>query len=165
MSESVAHRVRSAGLPQEYSLALFINDIPIPRKSWSTHMPACDWEGVTCDETHNVVELEWKGFGLSGAFQWSSLPNSLLLLNLSSAYNRDVDGLYKYKKGEIPYVRFSLLPRALLELLLIDLGISGSLEVNDLPPTLRVLDLSENNLQGSVNFTGLPGTMGSIRFE
>ena len=157
MSDGVPHRVRGAGLPQEYALALFIKDIPNPQKSWSTHTPACEWDRVMCDEKNNVERLEWYGIGLSGEFQWSCLPNSLLHLNLSSDYSSD--GTFKYLKGEISHVDFASLPRGLLELFLYDLGICGSLEVSDLPPSLRVLDLYGNNIQGSVDFTALPETM------
>ena len=157
MSDSVAHRVRRADLPQEYTLALFIKSLPNPRKSWSTHTPACEWEGVKCNEKNSVERLEWSGLGLSGEFQWSSLPSSLLHLNLSSGFN--YNSTCVYLKGEIPHVDFASLPRGLLELILKELGISGSLEVSDLPPSLRILDLYGNNIQGSLDFTAFPETM------
>ena len=150
MSDRVAHRVRGAELPQKYALALFIKTFPNSLESWTTHTPACEWERVKCDETNNVVRLEWGLLGLSGEFQWSSLPNSLLHLNMRSGF---------FRFDEIPHVDFASLPRGLLELILSDLSISGSLEVSDLPPSLRVLNLNGNNIQGSVNFTALPETM------
>ena len=70
-----------------------------------------------------------------------------------------------FRFDEIPHVDFAALPRGLLELILSDLGISGSLEVNDLPPSLHLLDLCRNNIQGSVNFTAFPETMIEINLS
>ena len=141
-SSSRIGKVRGTFLPVEYELAKLISDVENPHESWSTTTPACEWDGVDCNDKGEVIEVSWGFRGLLGTLHWEHLPRSLTSL---SVYNNQLRGP----------VDFSSLPRGLAHLWISSNAFSGELHFEHLPPGLRILNISNCHFSGFVDFSCL----------
>ena len=142
ISTSRAGKVRGMKLPLEYDLAKFISEIENPYPSWSTATPACEWDGVKCNNKGDVTEINWSSRQLRGVLHWEHLPQSLILLNI---HNNQLCG----------NVDFSALPRGLQRMWIGENLFSGELHFKDLPPTVTVLNASSCRFSGHVDFLSI----------
>ncbi|KAL3515790.1 hypothetical protein ACH5RR_022692 [Cinchona calisaya] len=124
--------------------------------NWSVSDDCCFWEGVACDKNHRVTRLWLPSRGLVGkvSVSFSSLNH---LQQLNFAHNR--------LSGPLPDGLFGLLPR----LEMIDLsnnGLSGQLNPYDqLPRTIKTVDLSSNNFEGMIQSSFLQSSLNLISFN
>ncbi|KAL6969065.1 Tyrosine-sulfated glycopeptide receptor 1 [Sarracenia purpurea var. burkii] len=126
------------------SFSLNISTIPSSSSSplnWSSGVDCCLWEGIGCDQNHQVVRLWLPSRGLRGT-PLPSLQNLTLLSQLNLSHNS--------LSGPIPDGFFM----SLNQLQIIDLSynrISGQLPSPDsLPVSIRTVDLSSNQLNGII---------------
>ena len=75
ISRPCAAKVSSITVPQEYDLIRLIQNMQERPPSWNTDTPACEWEGVECDEKNQVKEFSWC-FENLGFLVWKYLPQS-----------------------------------------------------------------------------------------
>ena len=87
-------KVRGVGLPQEYELAQFISGIKNSHISWNTSTPACEWNGVICEDGKHVTNINWRERMLSGALRWNSLPRTVN--KFSAAHNNHTGPVHLY---------------------------------------------------------------------
>ena len=162
-------KVRGTSLPQEYALVKFLANVTHDSGTWSTHTPACAWNGISCDGKDRVVEIRIGGEGLSGTLDVSSLPASLLLLNTASnklcgsvafcSLPGELQQLilrYNFFTGLVDLTR---LPFGLQSLSLQSNRFSGTIDLASLPPTLHSIYLGCNNLDGGLDLSSLPRTL------
>ena len=104
---------------------------------------------VKCDEEKNVREIVWDGCHLWGSPSWKDLPNTLIHLDLSCHTSCGYPGLNST-------VKLQDLPRSLKY---IDLSFNkfyGSLDLSTLPPQLENAFFNSNEFSGSLDLTHLP---------
>ena len=85
-------KIRGAILPQEYDLERLVADISPRHSSWTVAIPACKWEGVTCNEQEEVTEinLDLDSFDsslngeLSGLLHLQHLPRTVLRTSVTA---------------------------------------------------------------------------------
>ena len=81
-----AAKVSVANLPLEYQLARLIRNIENPHNTWDTDTPACEWEGVECNEQGEPDDIYWEQmedsegpdhweYGLKGSLDLTDIPN------------------------------------------------------------------------------------------
>ena len=88
-------KVSAANLPQEYHLVRLLAEVHNLDESWSLDTPACEWEGVGCNEREEVSRMEWGQLDLSGAMNLIYLPHSLY----------DFDARQNALEGAVPLTR------------------------------------------------------------
>ena len=135
-------KVRGTFLPVEYELEKFINDVENPHESWSTATPACEWDGVKCNDKGDVIRISWDGRKLRGILRWEHLPRFLTAL---SVCNNQLRGP----------IDFSSLPEGLTHLWISLNAFSGELHFEHLPPGLKILNISSCHFSGFVDFSCL----------
>ena len=135
-------RVR-ASLPQEYKLLKFIENVSNHHASWEAGTPACEWDGVTCNQEGKVMGIDWAARKLEGSLEWKHLPDTLLKLRMSS----------NKLSGSIA---LEDLPPHLEYLSLGSNNFTGSINLQAMPRTMKKLLLGNNELSGSVSFFNLP---------
>ena len=137
-------------------------------------LSVCNWQYVSCDSDLNVRVINWsevrksgdfafhmlppnledldvqgQSFAftkLSGTLETSSLPRSLVTMNLSvNSFTGSVD--------------LSTLPSTMVGLQLQHNKFSGELDLKAFPPKMAVADLGYNSFRGSVNLTALPSSL------
>ena len=174
ITEKRPSKVRGAQLPQEYELSQFIQHIHKTKTTWNTSNPACEWEGVTCDEELNVMEVNWGFMFLSGSPSWGDLCRTVR--NFSVWENGLTGGVsFSELPPGLSYLQLSTnafsgeldlthLPARLESLLLKDNKFEGNVDLTHLPSTLRKLCMSENQISGKVNLTGLPRKLSDLSF-
>ena len=157
----------SAALSQEYRLLMFLQNVSNLSPSWDSHTPACQWDGVNCNQDGEVTDINWAGKKLEGTLDWKSLPESLLELRL---YSNRLSGsivlgdlprnLRYFSVGSNKFsgsINLQKAPKAMERLLAGDNKLSGPVYFDNLPPNLSFLYLSRNaKLSGSVDGSILP---------
>ena len=137
-------------------------------------LSVCNWRYVSCDFDLNVKVINWSGLRkcghfafhmlptnledldvqgesfaftkLSGTLETTSLPRSLVTMNLSvNSFTGSVD--------------MSTLPSTMVGLQLQHNKFSGELDLKAFPPQMAVADLGYNSFSGSVNLTALPSSL------
>ena len=88
-------------LPEEVNLDRLIQNLTNPHATWSTETRACDWDGVHCDESGTVTEIDWSLRQLRGELNFEYLPTSL------ETFNIERNEIY----GKMPLSSFPSLPR------------------------------------------------------
>ena len=141
-------RVRGSQLPPEFQLGVFIESIENPRATWNTHTPACDWEGVHCDDDSGkeVRFILWESKNLRGSLDLERSPLSvkqLILGDNSLTGSINLDEL----PPELHTLRFNTNK------------LHGSLGLTNLPPSLAVLWLSRNKFSGIIDLDRLSPSM------
>ena len=135
-------RVSAASHFQDQLFQFTCNVHPV-HPTWDIKRPACEWNGVNCDERGNVVELMWAIRNLAGKPCWSSLPAMLQKIYLNG----------NHLSGSLP---FEDLPGQLVELHASGNLFSGALDFTQLPPTMCSINLDRNQFDGEVNLSQLP---------
>ena len=138
-------RVRAA-LPQEYKLLKFIENVSNRHTSWKADTPACEWDGVTCNEEGKVVKIRWQNRLLEGSLEWKNLPDTLLELSMHS------NNLF----GSIV---LEDLPPHLEYLSLGTNHFTGGVTLQAMPKTMKKLLIGNNELSGSIRFGDLPDNL------
>ena len=173
---STLGKVRSASLPQEYELARFVQDVELNsefQKTWSTHVPACQWAHVSCEpNTHQVEMLLWEALSLSGTLHWKYMPTSLSVVDLSiNEFNGKVAfSLLAPELTEIYFtqnhfeggLKLKSLPASTKHFCASYNAFSGGISLSNLPQELRTLSLERNQLTGEVDFCHLPRYLKSL---
>ena len=135
-------KVKGVALPQEYELAKFVRDVRNPHPSWDTHTPACEWNGVECDESKSISEVSWYSRALKGSLHWLYLPRTIQRARvMTNQLGGDVD--------------FSALPELLLNLWVQNNLFTGELDFAHLPPNIDVLNVSNCQFTGFVDLSCL----------
>ena len=142
---SRASKVRGTFLPVEYELAKFISDVENPHESWSTATPACEWDGVKCNDVGEVNSIVWNGRTMCGTLHWDCIPRSVTNLELSA---NQLSGC----------VCFASLHQDVERMLLQNNRFIGELRLGDLPPRMRILNVSQNQFSGFVDLSCLQQT-------
>ena len=70
-------KVSAANLPHEYHLVRLLAEVHNLEESWRHHTPACEWEGVSCNEREEVSHVDWGQLDLTGTMNLIHLPHSL----------------------------------------------------------------------------------------
>ena len=169
IKQPIRSSVRAAkvfNLPQEYELARLTQDMNYPHSSWNASTPACEWDGVMCDDKYKVVVIDWKTRFLTGMLHLEHLPRSTLnfvahenklngtaiLDNLPCVLHRM--SLYRnHLDGEL---NLTALPQAMRELYLQRNEFTGGINLCSLPTEMNYLELSHNLLFGTPDLTKLP---------
>ena len=155
-TQSRSARVRSANLPQEYELARLIRDMEGTHPSWTIETPACDWDGVTCDDKGEVNEVNWHHKVVTGTIHLSYLPSHVTLFSVAQD---------KEAKGCTGEVSWEELPSKLEYLCLSGNQFSGAVDLTVLPDTLQSLYLNKNKFSGSISLTHLHATMRTLTLD
>jgi len=145
-------KVSAANLPQEYLLVRLLAEVNNLDESWSLHTPACEWEGVSCNEREEVSRVEWGQLDLSGTMNLIHLPHSL--------YDFAVSG--NALEGTVPLTR---LPSELRSLTLYENRFAGELDLIFLPLCFEDLTLNDNRFNGTVCLTSLPVNMRNVNLS
>ena len=145
-------KIRGVNLPVEYKLEKLIKGIQNPHSSWSTSTPACEWDGVDCNDEDEVDCINWTNRGLRGTLDWKHIPETV-----RSGYVRinKIEGT----------LELSALPRGLEKFWAEDNKLYGPLQFSDLPPSLKILNLSDNNFVGNVDFSNLPSELTGLNIS
>ena len=133
----------SASLPQEYKLLKFIENVSNRHTSWDADIPACEWDGVTCNEEGKVVKIDWSLRNLGGTLEWKHLPDTLLEIRM---YSNKLSGSIVLED----------LPPGLEYLSVGTNRFTGCVNLQAMPKTMKKLLIGNNELGGSVSFCHLP---------
>mmetsp|Transcript_43193 Transcript_43193/g.60589 ORF Transcript_43193/g.60589 Transcript_43193/m.60589 type:complete len:300 (+) Transcript_43193:37-936(+) len=145
-------KVSAANLPQEYLLVRLLAEVNNLDESWSLHTPACEWEGVSCNEREEVSHVRWTQRDLSGTMNLIYLPHSLY----------DFDVCQNALEGTAPLTR---LPSELRSLTLYENRFAGELDLIFLPLCFEDLTLNDNRFNGTVCLTSLPVNMRNVNLS
>ena len=165
-------KVRGSHLPQEYELSRFIADVDNTDLSWNTSTPACEWEGVICNEHLKVTRICWGDKGLTGMLQWEYLSPTLhhcriwrnkltgnVTLNVLPSQLVQLRASHNAFKGSLDFIH---MPHTLEWLTLHGNQFTGSVDLTQLPPRLTHFFLRNNNFSGSIDFTRWPSNLNHI---
>ena len=144
-------RIRGVHLPIEYQLEKLTRGIQNQHSSWSTNTPACEWNGVKCDDGE-VVHIDWSNRKLRGTLDWKWIPKTVKGFNVLV---NEIEGT----------LELSSLPRALEKLFVGSNKLSGSLHFSDLPPKLLILNLSDNDFTGHADLLCLPSELKCMKIS
>ena len=134
---------------------------------------ACQWESIICDESKNIIEIDWSYADIGGEVSLDLLPEHLRWADIS-AFEMAVD-----EPKLIGTISTALLSKSLVHLDMhcnlfygsVDLttlpgrmqlfhvwvnNISGEADLSELPPTMEDLSLSRCQFSGTIDLTSLP---------
>jgi hypothetical protein len=140
--------------------------------SWSS-TNICDWAGVNCNSSLNVVAFAWQSQRCTGRLSLAHLPSglkSLIVNDNEFEGNLELktlpDGLVTLQLSDNNFsgsVDFTALPSALEYLMLDGNKLSSTVDLTRLPPSLKQILLSRNDFEGDLNLFTLP--KGLVHFE
>ena len=142
----------------------------------------CQWHGNMCDESRNIIKIDWDGTDVSGEISLDLLPEKLRLASMSTfEWTEDqpkligtlstallprslevLDTQCNLFYGSVDLVT---LPPKMERLLLLVNEFSGELNFTQLPPTLEDLDLAMNKFSGSIDLSSLPASLRLLHIE
>ena len=144
---SLRGRVRGSQLPPEYHLDIFLRNVANLHVSWTTDTDACLWKGVICDDSGQVVSLQWSMTGIGGYPQWSHLPDTIKTIYLGALFTSNS------LRGTI---EFAELPPTVREFVVDENCFTGRLILRDVPKSMQILHLRSNQLCGVIDWEDLP---------
>ena len=118
------------------------------------YIDVCDWPNITCNEDGRVIEVESFQGQKVGKIALEFLPPLVTKVSILD-FTQEV-----HIEGTL---RTSLLPAQIKALEIVNIGISGQVELKGLPESLTQVCLSYNVFTGSCDLTELPSAL--IRLE
>ena len=142
----------------------------------------CQWERIICDESKNIIEIDWSFADIGGEVSLDLLPEYLRWADIS-AFEMDVD-----QPKLIGTLSTALLPKPLVHLDMhcnlfygsVDLttlpgrmqlfyvwmnNFSGEADLSELPPTMEDLSLSRCQFSGTIDLTSLPPKLRTLSLD
>ena len=116
---------------------------------------ACTWNGVTCDESDQITEIQWHSMYIEpvqGSIDFPMMPRHLTWLNL-------------YDHKLIGAVDTANLPEALEFFRIEECLFTGTLDLGSLPRNLGDFVAMGNTITGLVNFCNLPPGLSRLYIE
>ena len=130
------------------SLLQMIANVTGTPPEWNPSTPACNWTGVTCDESSKrVTSIYWTFLTMADTMNFSSFPVYVEYVNVGGTALSNAP------------LNLDHLPPKLKQLHLSTNRFGGPLSVSNLPPTLHHLGLSCNLFTGTPDLTKLPIVM------
>jgi len=150
MDPTILSRPDKSTLPQQTLMELLVaefDDKEAFRDSDGYFTDIADWVGVTVSDASEVTDINWEkemGFGLFG----------------DDDDDDALDDLGIPKPGGS--IDLSLVPPTVIDLLIPDLKLHGTIDTFALPRSLSTIDLDGNNFHGTFAAKGLPSGIDSI---
>ena len=183
-ADTALSRFNPSLLTDQMRMEILISDMPEEVRELcqdfdGNYKDACTWFSVQCNNSKDVITLNWtypafygtiqlhalppqleilsaarrdKRRKLSGTIDTAVLPNSLRMLSLS----------HNLFTGSF---NFLTLPTSLTELSIGANDLSGAMELTNLPVRLELLVASNNKFTGEINLRALPATLMHINLS
>ena len=150
-SSSKPSKVRGTALPQEYELEAFTRNMAPHHVTWNTHIPACQWKGVKCDDdTESIVtHISWIYYSLVGNPRWEHMPITLTAISLLA---NQLQGLVCLHQLPLVMANYSVSYNLF----------NGPLDFSQLPSSLYRLQLENNQFSGNIDLSCLPFDLVSL---
>mmetsp|Transcript_19899 Transcript_19899/g.31195 ORF Transcript_19899/g.31195 Transcript_19899/m.31195 type:complete len:241 (-) Transcript_19899:33-755(-) len=143
-------KIDKSSLSHQTLMELFIeNIIGTEAICKSPNEDISEWDGVSLDDSGNVISISWIMLSLDGSFSLEWLPSTVHELQMRET---SLEGS----------IDLTILPDDLQECSVDGNSLTGEICLTKLPETLKILNVNMNSLCGTLDLTKLPKTLESL---
>ena len=129
--------------------------------------PVCEWDGVTCNDNSDVIQISWYRKGIDdGSMCFDLLPETITIFDITecsvegtlraSALPRGIESFNAACNRLFGTIAFAELPAKIEIFNVINNGFTGTIDFEHLPEALEYFFLEKNAFEGSAVLSLLP---------